>query len=78
MPSRGRNRRIPAPPIVEILVCGRRYCSIFFAAVIIVVLWMFAEDPLVVLDLVYLDYVPKREDGRPTEKRTLEIIRRVI
>ena len=39
--------------------------NIFFAAVIIVVLQRFAEDPLIVLDLVYLDDAPKGEDGRP-------------
>ena len=35
------------------------------AAVIIVVLQKFAEDPLIVSDLVYLDDAPKGEDGRP-------------
>ena len=47
-------------------VCCRRYCSVYiFAAVIIVVLQRFAEDPLIVLDLVCLDDAPKGEDGRP-------------
>ena len=35
--------------------------NIFFVAVIIVVLQRFAEDPLIVSDLVYLDDVPKGE-----------------
>ena len=33
--------------------------NIFFAAVIIVVLQRFAEDPLIVSDLAYLDDAPK-------------------
>ena len=44
--------------------------NIFFAAVIIVVLQRFAEDPLIVSDLVYLDDAPKGEDGRPREEGT--------
>ena len=52
--------------------------NIFFAAVIIVVLQRFAEDPLIVSDLVYRDDAPKGEDGRPREERTLEMVRRVV
>ena len=52
--------------------------SIFFAAVIIVVLQRFAEDPLIVSDLVYLDDAAKGEDGRPREERTLEMLRRPV
>ena len=50
----------------------------FFAAVIIVVLQRFAEDPLIVSDLVYLDDAPKGEDGRPREEGTLEMARRAV
>ena len=46
-----------------------------FAAVIVVVLQRFAEDPLIVSDLVYLDGAPKGEDGRPRKKGTLEMVR---
>ena len=49
--------------------------NIFFAAVIIVVLQRFAEDPLIVSGLVYLDDAPKGEYGRPREERTLEMVR---
>ena len=49
--------------------------NIFFAAVIIVVLQRFAEDPLIVSGLVYLDDAPKGEDGRPRQEGTLEMIR---
>ena len=42
--------------------------NIFFAAVITVVLQRFAEDPLIVSDLVYLDDAPKGEDGRPRKE----------
>ena len=62
-------------------VCCRRYCSIpgiCFAAVIIVVLQRFAEDPLIVSDLVYLDDAPKGEDGRPRKEGTLETVRRAV
>ena len=52
--------------------------NIFFAAVIIVVLQRFAEDPLIVPDLVYLDDAPKGMDGRPREEGTLEMVRRVV
>ena len=44
--------------------------TIFFAAVIIVVLHRFAEDPLIVSDMVYLDDAPKGEDGRSREEGT--------
>ena len=52
--------------------------NIFFAAVIIVVLQRFAEDPLTVSDLVYLDDAPKGEDGRPRKEGTLEMVRRAV
>ena len=52
--------------------------DIFFAAVIIVVLQRFAEDPLIVSDLVYLDDAPKGEDGRPRKEGTLEMVRRAV
>ena len=52
--------------------------NIFFAAVIIVVLPRFAEDPLIVSDLVYLDDAPKGEDGRPREEGTLSMVRRAV
>ena len=50
--------------------------NIFFAVVIIVVPQRFAE--LIVSDLVYLDDVPKGEDGRPREEGTLQIFRRAV
>ena len=49
--------------------------NILFAAFIIVVLQRFAEDPLIVSDLVYLDSAPKSEDGRSREEETLEMVR---
>ena len=49
--------------------------NIFFAAVIIVILQRFAENPLNVSDLVYFDDAPKGEDGRPRKERTLELVR---
>ena len=52
--------------------------NIFFAAVIIVVLQRFVEDPLIVTDLVYLDDAPKGEDDRPRKEGTLEMIRRAV
>ena len=52
--------------------------NIFFAAVIIVVLQRFAEDPLIVSDLVYLDDAPKGEDGRPRKEGMLEMVRRAV
>ena len=52
--------------------------SIFFAAVITGVLQRFAEDPLIVSDLVYLDDAPKGEDGRPREEGTLEMVRGAV
>ena len=56
-----------------------RYCSIYiFAAVIIVVLQRFAEDPLIVSDLVSLDDATKGEDGRPRKEGTLEMVRRAV
>ena len=44
--------------------------NMFFATVIMVVLQRFAEDPLLVSDLVYLDDAPNGEDGRPREEGT--------
>ena len=52
--------------------------NIFFATVIIVVLQWFAEDSLIVPDLVYLDDAPKGEDGRPGEEGTLEMVWRAM
>ena len=64
---------------------GRQGCllspllfNIFFAAVVIVILQRFAEDPLIVSDLVYLDDAPKGEDGRPRKEGTLEMVRRAV
>ena len=54
------------------------FFNIVFAAVIIVVLQKFAEGPLIVSDLVYLDDAPKGQDGRPRKKGTLEIVRRAV
>ena len=52
--------------------------NIFFAAVIIVVLQRFAEDPLIVSHLVYLDDAPNGEDGRPRREGTLEMVLRAV
>ena len=52
--------------------------NIFFVAVIIVILQRFAEDPLIVLDLVYLYDAQKSEDGKPKEEVTLEMIRLAV
>ena len=52
--------------------------NIFFALVIIVVLQRFAENPLIVSDLVYLDDAPKGENGRPREHGTSEMVRRAL
>ena len=52
--------------------------NIFFAAGIIVVLQRFAEDPLIVSDLAYLDDAPKGDDGRPREEGTLEMVQRAV
>ena len=59
-------------------VFSQQQLNIFFAAIIIVVLQRFAEDPLTVSDFVYLDDTPKREDGRPREEGTLEMVRRTV
>ena len=58
-------------------VCCRRCCSIS-AAVIIMVLQKFAEDPLIVSDSVYLDDAPKDEAGRPRKEGTLEMVPRAV
>ena len=50
----------------------------FFAAVIIVVLQRFAEDPLIVSDLVYLDDALKGENGRPRKEGALEMVQRAV
>ena len=42
------------------------------------VLQRFAEDSLIVSDLVYLDDAPKGEDGMPREEGVLEIVRRPV
>ena len=43
------------------------------------VLQRFAEDPLIVLDLVYLDDAPKGEGGsRPREEGTLEMVPQAV
>ena len=42
------------------------------------VLQRFAEDPLIISDLVYLDDAPKGEDGRPRKEGTLEMVRRAV
>ena len=42
------------------------------------VLQRFAEDPLIVSDLVYLVDAPKGEDGRPRKEGTLEMVRRTV
>ena len=42
------------------------------------VLQRFAEDLLIVSDLVYLDDAPKGEDGRSREEGTLEMVRRAV
>ena len=42
------------------------------------VLQKFAEDPLIVSDLVYLDDAPKGEDGRLRKEGTLEIVQRAV
>ena len=52
--------------------------KISFAAVIIVVLQRFTEDPLIVSDLVYLDDAPKGEDDRLRKEGTMEMVRRAV
>ena len=42
------------------------------------VLQRFAEDPPIVLDLMYLDDATKGEDGRPRNEGTLEMVRRTV
>ena len=49
--------------------------NILFAAVIIVVLQRFAENPLIVSDL---DDAPKGEDGRLVKEKRLEMARRAV
>ena len=52
--------------------------NIFFAAIIIVVLQRFADDQLIVSDMVYLDDAPKDEGDRPWEKGALEMVGRAV
>ena len=52
--------------------------NIFYAAVIIVLLHQFVEDPFIVSDLVYLDVAPRDEDGRSWEEGTLKIVQRAV
>ena len=42
------------------------------------VLQRFAEDPLIISDLMYLDDAPKGEDGRSRKEGTLEMVRRAV
>ena len=42
------------------------------------VLQRFAEDPLIVSDLVYLDDATKSKDDRPRDEEALEMIRRAV
>ena len=42
------------------------------------VLQRFTKDPLIVLDLMYLDDASKGEDGRPKEEGTLKMVRRAV
>ena len=50
--------------------------SIFLATGIILVLQLFAADPVIVSDLEYLDNAPKGEDGRSREDGTLGMVGR--
>ena len=52
--------------------------NVFFLVVIIAVLQRFAEDSLIVSNLVYLDDTPKGEDGSPKEEGTLEMVPGVV
>ena len=52
--------------------------NIFIAAFIIGILQMFAEDPLIGSDLMYLDDAPMGEDDRPREEGTSEMVRRAL
>ena len=52
--------------------------NIVLAAVIIVVLKRFAEDPLIVSDLVYLDDAPKGENRQPRKGGTVEMNRQAV
>ena len=66
---------LPGDPAREL---SPLFFNIVFAAVIIVVLQRFAEDPLIVSALVYLDDAPKGEDGKPREEGALEMVRRAV
>ena len=52
--------------------------NISFAAIILVVLQRFVEEPMMVSGLVYLDDAPKSKDGRPREEGKLEMVRRAV
>ena len=52
--------------------------NIICAAIAIVALQRFAEDPLIVSELVYLDDAPKGEDDRPRKEGTLEMVWRAV
>ena len=51
--------------VVQYLLCGDH-------------LQRFAEDQLIVSDMVYLDDAPKDEDDRPWEKGALEMVGRAV
>ena len=50
----------------------------FYAVVIMGVLQRFAEEPLIVSDLVYLDDALKGKDGRPRKEESLKIVWRAV
>ena len=54
--------------IVQYLLCGGHHS----------VLQRFAEDPLIVSDLVCLCDAPKGEHDKPREEGTLEMVRRAV
>ena len=58
--------------------CYCRYCSTSFCCGHHCVLQRFAVDMVIVSDLVYIDDVPKGDDGMPREKGTLESVRRTV
>ena len=63
------------------VVCCRRSCSISYLRRLLyqgVVLQRFVEEPMIVSGLVYLDNVPKSEDGRPREEGKLKTVRRAV
>ena len=50
----------------------------FYAVVTVGVLQRFAEEPLIVSNLVYPDDAPKGKDGRPGEEESLKIVWRAV